>query len=81
MMVYYDRMEEKRQQIRFFHITVFLMQIELYIFSSGDKKPMFLRILTLILSACDPPFQRYEKPMKIAFTEISMAADRLNMTS
>ena len=81
MMVQYDRMKEKRQKIRFFQTTFFLMQIELYILLSGDRKPTLLRILTLILLVYDEPFQIYEKPMKIACPEISMAVDRLNMTS
>ena len=57
------------------------MQIALYILLSGDRKPTLLRILTLILLVYDEPFLRYKKPMKISPPEISMAMDRLNMTS
>ena len=70
MMVQYDRTGEKRQKIRFFfQITFFLMQIELYTLSSGDRKPTLLRILTLILLVSDKQLQRYEKPMKIGSPE------------
>ena len=37
------------------------MQIELYILLSGDRKPILLRIFTLILLIYDEPFQRYKK--------------------
>ena len=64
-----------------FSNNFFLMQVELYILVSGDRKPTLLRILALILLVYDKPFPSYEKPMKVGLPEISMTVDRLNMTS